>query len=314
MKALVATGDPEQLIGFAEVEQESPAAGVAVVQVEAFSVNRGDFFQLSGVYGTPPPAGFRPGQDIAGRVLRAATDGTGPAVGARVVGHVAQGWAEQVAAPVTALAELPDRITVLTAAALPLAGLTALRLIRAAGSLAGRRILLTGASGGVGHYLVELAAAAGAEVTAVSSTAERGSRLLELGATAVIGDPAEAVGRFDLVMESVGGDSFAAALARLAPRGTLLWFGEASRTPVTMDFFDVLARGAAGATIRHFSHAHSDLPDSEDLATLVRLVATGRLHPEIGRSADWSETARTLIDLSARRIRGNAVLTVPAAG
>lgn len=314
MKALAATGEPRQLIAFAEVAEPTAADGVAVVEVEAFSVNRGDYFQLSGVYGTPPPAGFRPGQDIAGRIVRAATDGSGPAVGARVVGHATAGWAERVAVPVHALAELPHQVGLVEAAALPLAGLTALRLIRTAGPLAGRRVLLTGASGGVGHYLVELAAAAGAEVTAVSSTAERGARLLELGAVAVVRDPAEAVGPFDLVLESVGGDSFASSLARLAPRGTLIWFGQAGRTPVTMDFFEILARGAAGATIRHFSHAHSDLPDSQDLATLVRLVATGRLHPEIGRTADWADTAATLTDLSARRIRGNALLTVGETG
>jgi NADPH:quinone reductase-like Zn-dependent oxidoreductase len=79
------------------------------------------------------------------------------------------------------IAELPADIS--AAAALPLAGLTALRMLRLAGGVTGRRILLTGTSGGVGHYVVELAASAGAEVTAISAAPDRGSRLTELGAS-----------------------------------------------------------------------------------------------------------------------------------
>jgi NADPH:quinone reductase-like Zn-dependent oxidoreductase len=80
--------------------------------------------------------------------------------------------------PTAAIAVLPDPVDVLTAAALPLAGLTAMRLLDRSGAVLGRRVLITGASGGVGHYLVELAAAAGAEITAVSASTSRGARLL----------------------------------------------------------------------------------------------------------------------------------------
>jgi NADPH2:quinone reductase len=120
---------------------------------------------------------------------------------------------------------------------------------------------------------------------------------------------ADSDGSYDLVLESVGGDSLARSLERLAPHGTLIWFGQASREPVTLNFFDLLS-GATSATIRHFSYA--DFPESygADLAVLVRLVAAGRLHPEIGREADWHETATVLADLRERHIRGNAVLTV----
>jgi NADPH:quinone reductase len=110
------------------------------------------------------------------------------------------------------------------------------------------------------------------------------------------------------VLESVGGDVFRQALARLAPGGTLIWFGQASREPVTLSFFDLLY-DQPSATIRHFSYADSP-PCGADLAILVRLVAHGLLHPEIGRVADWADTAGTLADLRDRRIRGNAVLTV----
>jgi NADPH:quinone reductase-like Zn-dependent oxidoreductase len=303
MKAMLPTGDITRAVEFGTTGEPEPGPGEAVVSVEAYSVNRGETFRLE-----DPQRRWLPGKDIAGTVLLPAADGSGPAAGTRVVGHpAARGWAERVAVPTRDLAVLPDRVDVGTAAALPLAGLTALRLLRATGSPAGRRLLLTGASGGVGHYVTELAAGVGAEVVAVCASQERGRRLLELGATEVVSDVEKAAGPFDLVLESVGGDSLPAALARLAPEGLLVWFGQASRTPVTLNFFDFF-KGGVGGSIRHFDYTRSDRSYGEDLTALVRLVATGRLHPEIGVRRDWSRTAEVVTDLRARRIRGNAVL------
>jgi NADPH:quinone reductase len=305
VKAMIATGQDQPLVALADVGEPVPESDQAVVRVQAFSVNRGETFLLE-----KPPVGWRPGKDVAGLVVKAAADGSGPAEGTRVVGHPpAAGWAEYVAVPVSALAELPAQIPPVVGAALPLAGLTALRLLRVAGNVTGRRLLLTGASGGVGHYLTELAASAGAEVTAVTATPERGSRLRELGAFAVARGVADTEGPFDIVFESVGGASLARGLDRLRPGGTLIWFGQASRKPVTVDFFQ-LVYGATSATIRHFGYADFAEPYGPDLAVLVRLVAAGQLHPEIGRVADWADTATTLTDLRERRIRGNAVLTI----
>jgi NADPH:quinone reductase len=212
--------------------------------------------------------------------------------------------------PLSRLAELPDEPPGAAAAALPLAGLTALRLVRAAGNLAGRRVLLTGASGGVGHYLTELAAGNGAQVTAVTSAAGRGLRLAELGAGDVVLDASDAAGPFEVIMESVGGKIFTAALAKLAPGGTVLWYGQAGLEPPVLDFFALSA--ITPFTLRHFPHWASDATDAQDLATLVQLTVTGRLHPEIGRTASWTETAAVLDELYRRRIRGNAVLTIPS--
>jgi len=303
MKALLPTAGPG-LVAFGDVGQPAPGPGEAVIRVEAFSVNRGETFLLE-----RPPAGWRPGKDVAGLVVQSAADGSGPAIGTRVVAHPpAGGWAEYAAVPTDSVAALPAGVPAVTAAALPLAGLTALRLLRVAGAVTGRRILLTGASGGVGHYFVELAASAGAEVTAIAANSDRGSRLTELGASAVLDRVTAATGTFDLVLESVGGDVFPRALARLTPAGTLIWFGQASREPVTVSFFDLLSRQPS-ATIRHFSYADPP-PYGADLAILVRLVAAGRLHPELGRIADWADAAQAITDLRDRRIRGNAVLTV----
>ena len=170
----------------------------------------------------------------------------------------------------------------MTAAALPLAGLTALRLLRASGSVAGLRVLLTGASGGVGHYLTELASAGGAVVTAVSASRQRAQRLLALGAADVVTSLNDATGPYDVAFESVGGSSLGQALKLLSKGGRLIWLGQADRTPSRLDFFEFFAQ--TGATIRHFDHDDSDIPVSSDLATLVRLVAGDRLHPRSASS------------------------------
>src|SRR6266545_3924437 len=123
MKAMVADGSGS--VGLADVDEPRAGPDEAVVEVEAYSVNRGETFLLE-----HPRDGWRPGKDVAGRVVVAAADGSGPAVGARVVGHPESGgWAERVAVPTTALTELPANLLAEIAAPLPLAGLTALRLL-----------------------------------------------------------------------------------------------------------------------------------------------------------------------------------------
>ncbi|MEU0935600.1 zinc-binding dehydrogenase [Embleya sp. NPDC005971] len=305
MKALTPTGATDTWVAHEDVPQPRPGPDEALVKVEAFAVNRGETFLLE-----HPRPGHRPGKDVAGLVVQAAADGSGPAACTRVVGHpMAGGWAEYVAVPTSALAPIPESVSAVRAAALPLAGLTALRLLRTAGPVAGRRLLLTGASGGVGHYFTELAAGAGAEVTAVTRSPERGRRLIELGATGVVHDLDDAVGPYDVVLESTGGTELPRALVRLRRRGLLIWFGQASRTPITLDFFDLFA-GPESATLRHFHYLDFDTPYATDLATLVRLVDGGRLHPEVDRIADWSETGSILTALRERRVRGKAVLTI----
>ena len=99
-------------------------------------------------------------------------------------------------------------------------------------------------------------------------------------------------------------------MLRLAPHGTLLWFGQAGREPASLDLFEVLS-AAPYASIVPFSYWRTGASDADDLATLVRLVAGGHLHPEIGLRADWHETPDVLVALAERRVRGNAVLTIP---
>jgi NADPH:quinone reductase-like Zn-dependent oxidoreductase len=304
------TWDHDTLIAFADdLPDVAPADDELVLGVKAYSINRGELRLLQGA----PRDGWRPGADVAGVVLRAAADGSGPPAGTRVVGHAWQdGWSDQVAVSTGAVAPLPDAVSFEQAATLGVASLTALRLLRRAGEVAAQDILLTGAAGGLGHFLVELAAARGARVTAVVRDLARGERLRALGAHAVVTSVEEAAGPFDLVLESVGGDTLAAALDRLRHDGLAIWFGEASGEPVRLDFSRVLGGDGPPAAIVPFTYWRTGASDAADLATLVALVADDRLHPEVGRVEDWRATPAVLRALADRQLVGNAVLRVGA--
>lgn len=304
MRAWVPSLNPTSLLRCGSVDEPSPGSAEVLIAVEAFSPNRGEKYLLE-----HPRPGWRPGKDLAGLVIAAGAEVDTFRVGDRVVAHPESGgWSELVAVPADRVALLPDDISSITAAALPMSGLTALRVLRIAGLLAGQRVLLTGASGGVGHFLVEMAAAQGALVTAVTASSERGERLLALGATEVVRDVNAASGTFDVAIESVGGDTLSAAWSRLTTRGLLIWLGQASRTPITLDFFDW--SGAESGSLRKFSYADSDVPYAADLATLVRLVHRGHLHPEVGQVCAWSDTPVAIADLIGRKVRGSVVVTV----
>src|ERR1051325_1799399 len=143
--------------------------GEAIVRVRAISLNRGEVRRS-----TTANAGWRPGWDLAGEIKQAAADGSGPRVGTRVVGVMIDGaWAERVAVQTGWMAELPESVTFAQAATLPVAGLTALYALEQGGLLLGKRVLVTGATGGVGDFAVQLARIAGAHAPASGRRADR---------------------------------------------------------------------------------------------------------------------------------------------
>jgi hypothetical protein len=204
-RAVVVDPDVPGRLVIRPVGEPSPDRGEAVVHVRALSLNRGEV-RRSGM----APAGWRPGWDLAGVVERAAADGSGPRVDARVVGLLPEGaWAERVAVPAHALAELPDKVTFSQAATFPVAGLTALHALARGGPLLGRRVLVTGATGGVGDFAVQLARLAGAHVTASARRADQTAALRQLGAHEVaVGDEIAATPKYD-IHHRVGGRAHA---------------------------------------------------------------------------------------------------------
>src|SRR5947208_33394 len=178
MLALVVSPDSEERVELREVEAPTPAPNEVMVRVRAFSLNRGEVTRIAAA-----TEGDRFGWDIAGEIAQTTADGSGPPVGTRVVGFVqGRGWAEYVAVPVLRVAPIPDELSFAQASSLPVAGLTALRTLRIGGLLMGKRVLITGASGGVGRFAVQLATMEGAEVTALAGSEERARGLKDLGA------------------------------------------------------------------------------------------------------------------------------------
>ena len=301
----VVVGDGGRLT-LAEVPRPTPTAGEALIRVAAISLNRGE---VKTAFAAQP--GWRPGWDFAGAVIEAAADGSGPSTGTRVIGFApAGGWAELLAANTALLAHLPDAVSFEAAAALPVAGMTAQMCLAKGPQQAGRRLLITGASGGVGVFAVQLAAISGAEITAAIRNPDHEPLVRRLGANHVtIGAAlADDIGPFDLILDSVGGRTLGTALSLLAPGGACVNLGgsEGSVTEFDVSKF----RGAGGASLYGFAGFYElqRSPPSVGLAHLVGLVAEGRLDPMIERRAPLSQIDAVAHDLIDRKFVGKAVI------
>jgi len=303
MLAIVNTPGGAAPVELREITEPQPAANEALVEVRAFSLNRGELrlFQIR-------PEGWRPGQDISGVVLKQAADASGPAAGTRVVALTDNaGWAERAAVPAHRMAALPDNVHFEEAAALPVAGLTALRTLRHGAPLLGKRVLITGAAGGVGHMAVQIAARSGARVAAVVGGPERGRHVR--GAAEIVEGVDRAQGRFALILESAGGASLAAAIARVESRGTIVIFGNSSGEPTPLSFRDFAEH--PNARIQSFSYFTSEPEDrfAPDLALLAALVGDGSLKPVLSEHS-WRDIAKIGPELRDRRIAGKAVFRI----
>jgi NADPH:quinone reductase len=306
MLALVNTPASATPVALREVPEPQPAPNEALVEVHAFSLNRGELrlFQIR-------PEGWRPGQDISGVVLQPAANGSGPQAGTRVVALTDNaGWAERAAVPAHRVAALPENVRFEEAASLPVAGLTALRTLRHGAPLLGKRVLITGAAGGVGHLAVQLAAKSGARVTAVVGNPERGRHVH--GADQIVHGIDEAQGTFALILESAGGASLAAAIALVDAKGTIVIFGNSSGEPTSISFRDFAEH--PNARILSFSYFTSEAEErfAPDLALLAALVGDGSLKPVLVERS-WRDISRVGPELRERRIPGKAVFRIDQA-
>lgn len=297
MKAVVADRDAPSRLRIARVGAPVPAPGQVLVEAHHAALNRGDL--------DPAPAGEVLGRDVAGVVVR--TTKGGPATGTRVVALARNAFAEQVAVDPENLAVVPDGVALADVVALPLAGVAAVQAFRA-GMLEtptkGARVLVTGASGGVGRFAVQLAAYGGAHVIAVIGDPARAEELAQLGAEEVVTDLADIREPVDLVLDTVGGPHLVAAWELLAPGGNLQCVGASAGVPAV---FPPSALVGNGRTLSSFLIA---TPVGPDLSALVRLVEEGSLRIPVTWRGPLSRIGEAADALTGRRLSGKAVLDI----
>jgi NADPH:quinone reductase len=303
MRAIVYDPSAPANLRFDEVAEPAVSAGQALIDVEAIALNFGEIHFIEQMR----QPGEVPGWDTAGVVARAAADGSGPAVGTRVVGFNGEGgWAERRAVPTENLAELPQWVDVEEAAALPVAGVTALQALRALGPVVGRRVLITGASGGVGRFAVQLAARAGAHVIAAVGSPARGDGLAELGAAEVVVGLADLTEPVFGVLDNVGGQLLTEAFSLVADGGSVQSIGMASNQPSTIDF-EKERRTGNRKRLEPFTVR---TPFRADLDYLLALLADGELDPQVGLRDSWDNVCNAATALLNRQVAGKAVLKV----
>jgi len=310
MRAVLVEPDAEGHLSLGRVDPPTPLPNEAVVAVRAISLNLGEVRRAA-----TEAKGTRTGWDLAGVIEQPAADGSGPRAGTRVVGIVPRGaWAERVAVRTKAMAALPDSVSFEQAASLPVAGLTALYALDRRNGLAERRVLVTGASGGVGHFACQIARHGGAQVVGLVRRAERVGFTQEAGAEAVVvGEDAlgaAAYGPYDLILDSVGGAVFGQAVGMLAPDGVVVTYGVSAGKDVTFDARAFFRTGRATIHGLYLFEEFAREPGSVGLGRLVRMVASGAVVPHIDHEADWAGIGAVAKRLTDRRIAGKAVLRV----
>ncbi|MFE6360698.1 zinc-binding dehydrogenase [Streptomyces sp. NPDC057806] len=304
VRALVVDPSAPWAVRLGEVPEPVAGPGQVLVDVSHVSLNYGD---LNDARSGRVPEGAVLGSDAAGVVAVAAADGSGPAAGARVVAMTPGAFAQRVAVDVAALAVVPGSLDPARAVGLSVAGIAALRSLRAAGLGPDKRVLVTGASGGVGRFAVQLAARAGAQVIASVGSAARGAGPAEAGADEVLVGLDGLDRPVDIVIDSVGGPQLVAAWNLLAPGGSLQSVGWTSGEPAVFPPYATVGPAKSLTSFVNEGAAGADLTE------LTELAARGALGVEIGWQGSWERFTEAAGELRGRRIRGKAVLEVARA-
>jgi NADPH:quinone reductase-like Zn-dependent oxidoreductase len=317
--------DPAAVLSLGQVPVPQPRPGQVLVRVAAAGVDRGVWHLATGRpyaarlgIGITKPRQPVPGLDFAGTVAGIGEGVSGYAVGDPVFGSGTGAYASYATAPVSRVFHRPQHLSPVDAAALPVSGCTALQAVRDhARVTAGSRVLIIGASGGVGSFAVQLAAAAGAEVTAVARGANRGF-VLGLGARDVIDYTREEVdargGGYDAVIDIAGNRPLRLLRSVLAARGRLVIVGGEDGGPL----FAGLDRQLRGSLLTPFVSQHLGgmfgRTTSSDLAVLADAAGNGTLRSVVSNTYALADAGTALSDLADGRVRGKAVITVAEPG
>jgi len=317
MKAIVRErfGGPEVLT-LKTVERPSAEPGEVLVRVRASSVSIGDWFWLTGTprimrlaSGLIRPRDPILGRDVAGVIEAVGSDVTTLEPGDEVYGEIPFGaHAEYVVAPADLFARKPTNLGFAEAAAVPLAGVTALQGLRDAGGIkSGQRVLINGASGAVGTFAVQVAGSFGAHVTAVCS-ADSAELIRSLGADDVIDyrttDFTAGEDRYDLIFDLAGSQPVGRCRKVLTPTGTYVASTSNLAVLLRAGLTSVIARGQ----VKVFAAKES----KADLEALTDLIEQGAINPIISRRYEFAQTPDAFRDQGAGHARGRKIITIAA--
>lgn len=311
-------GGPETL-AVGEAPRPTATEGTVVIATKAAAIDRGTWHLMTGrPWLMRPVVGFRtprqpiPGRDVAGVIVEVGPGVPDLQVGDEVLGTAAGALAEYARLPLTRLVRKPPALDFTHAAALPVSGVTALDAVQKHGKLRpGERVLITGASGGVGSYAVQLARAAGASVTGVCSGA-KAEFVRQLGATEVVvygPGPLAAEGPFDLIIDIAGRRPVAELRRLLTTGGRAVIVGGEGGDPLLNGMGRQLwaALTNLGSSTKVSSMLAGE--QAESMATLVDLVVRGEVTPAIDRVLPLDDAAAALSLLERGEVCGKLVLT-----
>jgi NADPH:quinone reductase-like Zn-dependent oxidoreductase len=326
MKAIVQERfGPPDVLQFVDTDQPAIGADEVLVRVHAAALNpydwhimRGDPYvaRLMGTVGLTRPKPRVAGVDGAGTVEAVGANVRGLRPGDEVLGRFEGAFAEYARADANLVVAKPARLTFEQAAAVTMAGQTALRAIRDAGQVrAGQRVLVNGAAGGVGSFAVQIAVALGAEVTGVCSTGSV-DLVRSIGAAHVVDytkdDFTDGRVRYDVIQDNVGNQPLTRLRRALTPTGTLVInAGGPPSGQVFGPIGGILRVLAVNAVVRQRLRPLPDKWTREHLLAVVDLVEAGQLTPVVGRTYPLSDTAAAMRYLEQGHARGKIVVTVP---
>jgi NADPH:quinone reductase-like Zn-dependent oxidoreductase len=327
MKAIICTKyGPPDVLQFKDVEKPAPKDNEVLIAVHAASVNQYDWHLLTADVvlvrlmggGLLKPKNTRPGADIAGRVEAVGKDVQGLRPGDAVFGDLSAcgngAFAEYVCAPENALALKPANMTFEQAAAVPMAAVTALHALRDLGHIQpGQKVLINGASGGVGTFAVQIAKSFGADVTAVCSTKNL-DMARSIGADHVIDytqeDFTQGGQHYDLIFAANGYHPLSEYRRALGPKGTYVVSGGSLAQVMQAMLLGSWVSRTGGQKIG----ALTSMPNQKDLVVMKELLEAGKVVPVIDRRYPLSEAAEALRYLGEGHAKGKVVITVQQDG
>jgi NADPH:quinone reductase-like Zn-dependent oxidoreductase len=321
MRAIVQDryGAPEDVLRLDMIDKPSPGDAEALVRVSAAVVSGTDWHLLRGlpyvarfVTGLRRPKSRVPGLELAGTVEAVGKEVASLEPGDEVFGWADGSFAEYAAVPEDQLLPKPANLTLEQAAAVPIAAFTALQGVRLAGIQPGQKALITGASGGVGSYAVQIAKMQGAEITGVCSTGKM-DLVRSLGADHVIDYTREHFThsgvRYDVIIDLYGNSSLSDCRHALRPRGTLVLIGGTGGK-----WFMGVDRWIRGLLMAPFLRLkvrpliHKD--SYQDLVTIRELIEAGKLTPVLDRTFPLTRVAEAIQFVREGRARGQVVITL----